>query len=74
MATKTVTFDGKKVKLSLCLIKNHAIKIMGEWRYSSTILDLGTKLGGGGMIVLGVASASYSGCPVFKPQHGYRSF
>jgi hypothetical protein len=30
-----------KVK-SLCLIKHHAMKTSREWRYSSTILDLGT--------------------------------
>jgi hypothetical protein len=28
---------------SLCLIKHHAIKTYGEWGYSSTILDLGTR-------------------------------
>jgi hypothetical protein len=32
------TWEGK-VKFSLYVIKYHA---MGEWRYSSTILDLGT--------------------------------
>jgi len=26
----------KKVKLSPCLIKHHAMIIMGEWRYRST--------------------------------------
>jgi hypothetical protein len=29
-------------KLSVCLIKYHAIKTYRGWRYSSTILDLGT--------------------------------
>jgi hypothetical protein len=33
----------KKVKLSLCLIKHMQWRCMGEWRYSSTILDLGTR-------------------------------
>jgi hypothetical protein len=32
-----------KVKLSLCVIKHHAMKTYGEWSYSSTILDLGTR-------------------------------
>jgi hypothetical protein len=32
-----------KVKLSLCLIKHQAWIHIGEWRYSSTIFDLGTK-------------------------------
>jgi len=27
---------GKKVKLSLCLTKHHAMKTFGEWRYRST--------------------------------------
>jgi hypothetical protein len=34
---------GKKVKLSLCLIKHHAMKTYGGVRYSFTILDLGTR-------------------------------
>jgi hypothetical protein len=33
----------KKVKLSLCLAKHHAMKTYGEWRYSSTHFDLGTR-------------------------------
>jgi hypothetical protein len=33
----------KKVKLLVRLIKHHAIKTYGEWRYSSIILDLGIK-------------------------------
>jgi hypothetical protein len=32
-----------KVKLSLCLIKHHAMKTLHEWGYSSNILDLGTR-------------------------------
>jgi hypothetical protein len=32
-----------KAKLTLCLIKYYAMKTYGEWSYSSTILDLGTK-------------------------------
>jgi hypothetical protein len=32
----------EKVNLSLCLINSsHAMKIIGEWRCNSTILDLG---------------------------------
>jgi hypothetical protein len=32
-----------KVKLSLCVIKRYALRRMGEWRYSSPILDFGTR-------------------------------
>jgi hypothetical protein len=34
-----------KIKLSLCFIKHYVMKMCGEWRYSSTILDLGTRRG-----------------------------
>jgi hypothetical protein len=34
---------GKKMKLSLCLIKNYSKRSVGEWRYSLTILDLGNR-------------------------------
>jgi hypothetical protein len=32
-----------KLKVSLCLSKHHAMKTYGEWKYSSTILDIGTR-------------------------------
>jgi hypothetical protein len=36
-------YPGLNVKLSLCLIKHHTMKTYGEWRCSSSILDLGTR-------------------------------
>jgi hypothetical protein len=35
--------DLKSVKLSLTSIKHRTMKTYGEWRYSSAILDLGTR-------------------------------
>jgi hypothetical protein len=35
-------YTSQKIKLSLCLITYRAKKMYGEWRYSSTILVLGT--------------------------------
>jgi hypothetical protein len=32
-----------KLNLSLLLIKHNAMKMYGGWRYSSTVLDLGTR-------------------------------
>jgi hypothetical protein len=32
-----------KIKLCLCLIKHYSMKKTGEWSYSSTILDIGTR-------------------------------
>jgi hypothetical protein len=34
---------GKQFKVIPVLIKYYAIKTYGEWRYSSTILDLATR-------------------------------
>jgi hypothetical protein len=36
------TKKGKKARLSWSLIKHHTMETYGEWRYSSTILDLET--------------------------------
>jgi hypothetical protein len=38
-----MTIVKEKVKLSLYLIKHHTIKMYGEWRYSSTFLDVGNR-------------------------------
>jgi len=32
-----------KVKISLCLTMHHAMKTMGEWKYTLRILNLGRK-------------------------------
>jgi hypothetical protein len=39
----TPQYKGQKVKLSLSLIKHQPMKTYSQWRYSSTILDLGTR-------------------------------
>jgi hypothetical protein len=39
---RRVICEGKKVKLSLCLISISPWRIIGEWRYSSTIVDHST--------------------------------
>jgi hypothetical protein len=35
----------RQVELSLCLIKNHHIKMYVEWRYNCTHFNLGFTLG-----------------------------
>jgi hypothetical protein len=43
LTTKKKFWCPLKVKLSLDLLKHCVMKTYGEWRYSSTILDLGTR-------------------------------